>query len=447
MADTKFIQANMNNQKLKPPMSLDFEGIYYVNGESLEQRLNHTTFSTVSGVKLGNTVTCDVKFNSKHIELEKEWYVYFTLSTADATNHPRFFNDCYTIIDQVELTLNDGSEKWKYEEPWMIELQRSTELKEKVKNRSLSEWRAKSDIDWNGLTGVQVTDAAAQPFYFDLFAMFPRLRNTVMNNFIDNMQIKIRFRASPSTVAEACRICQSNTTSNAYNSQITINDVKFYRVFDIIRDPKTYLRPPLGDVIFPIARYERVPVENISWNVAGTDKYSFSIHEKFKNPFMQSIIAYVEDIGVAYNDSNAQKKFSGHAYIKWSIAEQDGDRKEMNFTSTNTQFTSSELTRFLRAYEIQFQENQYGEHLPLSCHTNSDDTNKYLVNMTEIPMNNIKIHDQAFDYISQYNSALKYYNVVLECAGAVSANCNIWLIAKYYDLYKLDGQRRLVKIN
>ncbi len=65
-------------------------------------------------------------------------------------------------------------------------------------------------------------------------------------------------------------ICVSNTTSSPYAvSTITFDDITFVRVFDIVRDPATYLRPSLDTVQFLVPYYEEKVYSGESWNTVG----------------------------------------------------------------------------------------------------------------------------------------------------------------------------------
>ena len=443
MASTEFLLSNMRSSNETIAKSFDFKGVLPISGLSMQQNYLHADFSPIS-VTPGDQATVDVKFDSKYIELDKEWYVYFTMATSDATNHLTLFNDCYTLIDDVELTINGSTEKWRYKENWMIEMQRANDLKENIKDRSLDEHRSKSDIDYAAYTGIEVTNAAVQPFYFSLFAMFPRLRNQVMRGIINDVKLRVRFAPGATSAANACRIGQSNTTSNAYaKSSVTFSSLKFLRIYDIIQDNRTFMRPMLKDVILPMPRYERYLIENQSWNSAGSDYVQFNIQDQFKNPMLQRIHVFVRDIGVAYNDANAQKKFSGWDYIAWKLAEQNGDRNEIDFTSSNTDFLNiTERKRALRNYEIEYQLNSFGEHLP--SYSGTHGANNYLLCNTVIPMNSIKIHEQVYDVVSNINPNTKNMTLRLECNTAVSAACDIEIIAEYYDMYRINEQGRLI---
>ena len=452
---TKNIKENMLKAKKTPINGLQHDELYPIAGESLTQYFMHSTFSTATNVKPGQSTNVNIKFNSTEYENEKDWFVYFQMDTVNSTDHITLLNDCYSLISNVELEINDGSERLKYDESFKIQIQRSIDIKENMEDKSISEYRAKSmDYDWNGLTGVQVTDANSIPFYFNLLSIFPYFRNHSMKDFINNMMLKITFAASPTSFTDGVLIGKSNTTSNPYTvANISFSNIKFMRVFDIIKDPsvvRLYLpsekKQFLQSILIPFPKYTEYVYNNISWNTPQTDGVNFGLQDKIKEVNIQSLIVWVRDIGTAYNDANALKKFSGYNYIKWSLSEQDGTRKSLDFTKNNTDYSSTELTRLLRNYEIEFQKNQYGKSLPLSVYTFSDDMNKYLLTCTEIPFNNIKITDQAYDVISRLNSNQKYYNVNLECNGAISANCDLIIVAKSYEMYKFNPNMQLVKV-
>ncbi|MDP2193604.1 MAG: hypothetical protein Q8K36_03665, partial [Alphaproteobacteria bacterium] len=399
----------------------------------MRQYFNHANFTPVTSLP-GNTVTLNTKFNSKDFELERHQFVAFDMTTTDGTNHLTLYNDCASLIDFIELEINNGSEKLSYDKPAFVELQRCEQFKEYA-NR-IAEKRSESDVEYNTIAGVQVTDAVAQSFKINLFDVFPMLKDHVMKGFINDVKITIRFTPAPSNAKDACLIGRSNTTANAYSrASVTFDNIRLVRVFDIIRDGTIYSRPNIGPKGARILQpyYEVYKVEGINWNVVGNQQ-KIKINDHFKRSKTSRILAYLTVNASAYNASTAQKKYSGYNYIKWRLAETTGDRKELSFLSG-----SEDSTARLRNFEIAYQKSKYGEDLPIEVYTNSTDLNKYLLVNTIIPFNMVDISNQIYDTITLLDTAQAYYEVTFECAGAISTDCDLHVICESYEEYEFNG--------
>ena len=439
---SKFTIAQIDPKTIQK--NLQHEAIIYPKGLSMRQNFDHGLFQS-QNIKPGQSTTISLKFNSKSPELDKGWFVDVDVSTTDALNHPTFFNDVYSFIQSVEFEPNGSKETIKYINPNFINLLRSDALK--CYGDRINEKRAESDINYSNLTGVQVTNAQAVTFTLNLFDIFPFLKDQVMEGLINEGKLTIGFAYEPTDTRTAGLICQSNTASNAYTTaNIRFDNITFRREYDIIVDPRSFFRPPLSNVIIPIPFFTEHVISSISWNTVGTDKQKISLQDIFKHGYIQKIISFVSNNVTTYNHADAQKKFSGHNYIKYKLFEQDGDRNELSFLSTVKNSTPK-----LRKYEIDRQNEVYGVDLPIEVYTNTTDLNKYILNMSDVYFNHLTNNDKTFDSVINYDPSRKYMNLELECAGAVSANCDLYIIAMSYDLYRfgeMGGRKnQLIKVN
>lgn len=433
---TKFMFANAQNAKKQILRTMTHESVFFPNGRSLHQEINQSLFSPATNLKPGQKTEVTQKLSSQRdIELDREWYIRFNMDTTDGTNLATLVSDCYTLIDQLTIEINNSKDKFVYDKLQDFRQARSMTLKRHGKD--IYEYMAESQVNFNSLAGVQVTTGSVN-FYYRIFDIFPQLRDQVINGLVNDVKITIRFTPEGTNAPSTGVICQSSTTSNPYSSaSIVFSDVAFVRVFEIVKDPSTFIRPSLKDVIMPQYCYEAgKPFEGISWTNVGTDAQTFKLSDVAKRANIQAVNAYVRKVISAYNDASCGMQYSGVNYIKWRLRELDGDRKELSFLAD-----TNDSTRRLRAFEIERQRRQYGVPLPLAVHADSDNLNKYYLNMTEIPFNNMEITNGTEDFFTSLDSSKNDYEITLQCSGSVGASCDLIVMVQYVKFFKWDGDK------
>lgn len=436
---TKFLLANKKGASTLRTMR--HEALLPVRGVSHRMEYTHSSFDQ-SLVKPNGKTQVNIKFNSKEIELERQQLIKFTMNTSDGTNHATMYKDAYSLIEEISVQYNNSTEKLEYKTNNHIIAARSIHIKEY--GDEIMEHLAHTAVNFNSLAGVQVTNAASKNFYLDLFDLFPHNRDQIHRGMFDEMTITIKFAAAASNAENTAPICVSNTTSNPYTaSTITFTNIEFIRVFDIVQDVSTYIRPPLETVRYVVPKFVTKTYGSVSWNTAGTDQKVFKLSDVAKEQNVVGIMAYVREVGAspAYNDANAGKMYSGHNYITWSLRQLTGDKKTLSFLTDTT-----EWQRRLRAYEIETQYNEYGRKLPIAVHADSDNLNKYYLVQTWIPFQNIQIEDNTYDILSGVSSLVDDWEITLQCAGAVDAVSDLVVEIVYNDIYAFDKMRNLEKL-
>lgn len=422
--------------------TLQFRELLRPSGQGLRQYFEHSLFNPSTNIKPGQKIEVVLDYNSKNLELDRGNYIYFEMSTTDDTNHCTFLDDAYTIIDYVDLEINGSKDRIKVDGQIPIRLNRSTTLRYSA-NR-ISQKRAESDVDFNSLAGVEVTDAAPQAFYFNLFDIIPQFKNMVMGKVIKKLKCAIHFAAPPVSAADAVKICKSNTTSAAYTSAVSFNNVLFLRAFDIVEDVSSIALPPLDLVTIPIPSYEIQVYDNQSWTNVGTDYIRLQLNDKFNLKDVQDIGVIIEKNASAFNDASSQLHHGGFNYVKYSLQEKFGERNEISFLANTT-----DSTRRLRNFEIDYQYRQYGEDLPLEFFTNTTTMNRTIFsNATIIPFNVIR-NDNPEQHlmVNTLDLSKQNYELEIQCAGSVGASCKVSVIIKYYDMYKFDSNGQLIKVS
>ena len=440
---TKFLLAKQQ-KKANPLRTLQHDALIPVRGVSHRMEYVHASFDQ-SSVKPGGKCSVEIKFNSKEIELDRAQLIRFQMNTSDGTNHATMMKDAYTLIDQISVEYNNSREKLEYVTNTDILCARSFTLKEY--GDEIMEHLASTNVNFNSLAGVQVTNAASQNFYINIFDLFPHLKDQVHQGFINEMKVSIRFTPAATDAANTGHICVSNTAANPYTTaSVSFTNIEFIRAYDIIQDQDSFFRPALDSVRLVVPKFTTETYDGIAWNVVGTNKVSFKISDLAKETNVVGVLAYVRDVGAspAYNDANAGKMYSGHNYITWSLKQLTGDKKTLSFLTDTT-----EWKRRLRNYEIETQYNEYaGKKLPISVHANTDDLNKYYLVQTWIPLQNIMIESGAYDVLSGVNtSTVDDWEVTFQCAGAVDAVSDLVVQIVHNDVYAFDKMRQLNKLN
>lgn len=418
-ANAKTVKRTLNQKALVPTKAGSFRQ------EVMMSQFKHQDRKTggKSDVEIDFTQTFD-------LELEKAWLIRLKTLTSDTTNHPTFMSDILPAIRSIELRCNDSQKTWKYEKDFELALLKNERLKEF--GDRLFEKRAESDNEFNGLSGVQVTNTTPQYFYINLFDLFPQFKDQCLHGIIPKIRIIIEFKDEPESAKDAVMICKSNTTSNAFTKdKMTFTDIEFLRVYEIVKDISMLSIPPLDLVRFDIPAFEHE-----EYPMAGTlgEKKSVNIADVFKlNNFKKIFAWYVPD-AVAYNDATAGMRYSGNAYLNWAIEEKNGgtNRKKLSFLSDTI-----DNKRRLRNYEIERHRKTYGNDLPISVHANTDNWNKYFLFMTEIYFDEVENSDNTYETFPDYNSHTKDYTITFELAAALGAG-TIHLCAMKNEFYKID---------
>ena len=448
---SKYLLHNQNQKKEQVLRDMEHEPIFFMKGPNAYQKdISHTSFSPSSS-SLGQKVTCDVSLKSRLTTEELNHYISFNISTADATNHPTFLKDSLSMCDYIEIIYNRGREKLIWDDHDAI----VNTVWEWVKRHCGSRG---SDVyqfmrDWrnelNTVAGTQVTNAASQRFYVPLTPFLDVLVNTISSNFINDIRIIWRAAPTPADSIAANKLgIISNTTSAAYDSDCSITDIQFRRHYNELGDPRTSLMPNLKDVIVPILKHQIITYENISWTTAVTDSKQFKISDIGKRPLAQDLVVFVRARPAAYNTSTLGECNSGSAYIKWSITELQGERRKLSFLNADNNSVAAEATRLLQAFEIEHHRNEYGMDGPIELHSQSTDLVKYYGAMTTIPLNWIKIEREHRDVVNTVDTSVVDYDVTLQCAEtSTSANSDLVVMLRYYDLYRFNAANQLELIN
>jgi hypothetical protein len=445
---SKYLLNSLQNNKSKIMRTVKHEAILFTSAlPSLAQQVSDTPASQQNNILPGQTAQFDIKFLAKELRVDNNMSILFSAQTSDGTNLPRTFQEGFAFIDYLSFETNRGSDKIEFNGQDAIWLIISNWIKTNRGenpgldiNQWMNEWRSEIAT----FTGVQLS-GTKQWFFLPLRPFIPFIHDIVTNSVVDGLRINMRFIAAPSNATDACKFIQSSTTSAAYTSSVTFNDITFFRKYTIVNDPRAILQPPLDLQVVPISRFDYKVVAT-AWNSVGTNRTTFKLSDVSKNPYVQRVHAFVRKLETAYNAADAAKKYSGFKYIVWKVTELNGDRRVLDFTAASTLGQ-----RRLRAREIEYQRRTYGADLPLEVYTDpsGSDLNEYYLSQTCIQFDDISVADSnTEDVISTLDTVrndTQDYNIEFECAGSVGASCELIIAVEYYDLYKWNKANQLEK--
>lgn len=440
---SKFYLHDMNNKKLVVNRTMNHEPIFQNTGPSmLQQVTSDTTFVPNENVKPGQKTLCDVKYSSRDIREEKHpGIIKFTVSTADGTNHGTYLYDALSFVDFLEFEINGGKDKLTFSGRDEMQQFYSDWIKEHTGyDQPVGQFLAKYRHELNTFAGIEVDDTADVTFYLPLEPFLPFLSNVVVNGLMEEMRVSVRFVAIPVNAQDGTRICKSNTTSAAYNSSVTFNNITFFREYDIIRDVRRILRPDLSTVLIPIPQYER-KVFTQAWDTLNGNKIEFKLSEIAKRKDIQHLDVFIRKNETAFNATDAQKKYSGYQYIQFKVRELFGERNELNYSHE-----SDDHTRRLRSYEIESHKKRYGRYAQDDIYDQTlSDLGKFYTHNTTIYFDTPLIESGHNEVINTLDSDVQDYVITLYCNGSVGADCDVIVLVNYYEKYRWGAGNRLIK--
>jgi hypothetical protein len=434
------LQQTIETKKLSGGWSHDEQGrlIFQTAAPSVyQQDYEEMSFNPPSNNKPGNVLKCSVSLTSDDVDVESDHFISWDINTTDATNYPIFYNDALSQVQSLTYQFNDTTVKIPFADNNAIfnaYHEYYCELLKEGKSVTLAYNKFMSNLT-SFSSGVTVTSASGKHFYLWLNP-FINFKNLIANSAVNHVDITLQFTAAPTDANNALRICKSSTTSAAYKANaITFDNVHYGRTFTRIRDKALIPRNNFNDgaSVIVVQRVDETVVQGISWNTAGTDRFTKKLSELSKDN-VQSLKAFVVKAGtLAYNDASAGIKYSGPNYITWSRKELFGDKLMLDFTANVPQNQWK-----LKNYMNEIHQMRYGVDPPefITDYTASPHV-PYFDILTRIPFDHVKIAEQHSELVTYIDPKITDYDITLECAGAVGTECDVHIWAIVYEYYSL----------
>lgn len=272
------------------------------------------------------------------------------------------------------------------------------------------------------LNGETIGTSSSLLISYDLFLVFPFLKDYINQGYFKQVSFKIVMQDSVATAATLCKFFVSNTTSIPYSTNITISTMKMVRLVQYTNESVLLKEPSNITLVYPNFKSCSEVYTSKSWNVPGTDKLIVDLNKVFlPYDIIQGVSFSLFPTGLisAYNDADSCKFYSGAKYVGYKILWKN--RVILDLTGdANKQ----------RRYEAQIDhfKNKYASDIPNSCLTYGDNLAFfYYQNLTYVDFNLLKTESQDDFPVSGIHNKLKEYTVEFTCETAVSTNCELFV--------------------
>ena len=272
-----------------------------------------------SSISPGGSTVLNVRINDRTWSQEQEHFLVWEISNNSSAQTATFKRGPITLWDSIILTIQNSRDKIEILSPdQLIEI-----YSEFAFTRGLNVYQDLFFIrgEFDTFNGITVTNGTPVTFYLSLAPIFD-FGNTCLRNSKDqltlmDLKFDLKARSAPSNANDACQICQSSTTSPAYTqANITFSNIRFIRHYTILNDLNLYIGAlastiPIQQVNFKVE--SKVVRSGTTWNLG--DSVNFKLSDILKRSGIQYIVPVVRIDSSAYNDTNAQREFSGFNYL------------------------------------------------------------------------------------------------------------------------------------
>ena len=249
---------------------------------------------------------------------------------------------------------------------------------------------------------------------------------------------EVMFATDYGTAASNGRFVVSNTTSNAYSSNLTYSEMKLRTCVRRVTDDVMYSMPIRK--FFKIG-YEVKPTTVSTWNTSA-DKMNIVLKTNFAyHSCCRAITTWGESASLitSYNDSDCVIKFSGPTIFAPKVS-----------WKGKVYFDHSDPTKDLakrKRYCLDVNHKLFGTYLPMGCLDGSSNLAKYLIHPTRIDLMNIATHDTHETVITGMDQT-ENLEVEHTCAGSIAnAACTIYNALEYIEEVDVDKNGNFRTIN
>jgi hypothetical protein len=155
-----------------------------------------------------------------------------------------------------------------------------------------------------------------------------------------------------------------------------------------------------------------------------------------KRSGIQYIVPVIRIDATAYNDTNAQKEFSGFNYIGYKYRQLFGDKLTVDMTDK----------RILQKREMENYFSMFGrKQLPPEVWKNTTDLSHYYLRLGRITFDNMVV-ENAHEVVYTTDSTQEDYDITLYANANVGSTCDVIVFMIYAETFQFNGNE-LVKIN
>ena len=289
-----------------------------------------------------------------------------------------------------------------------------------------------------------VTTNGVQYFTIPMTVLFPFLKGFVINKQVLQLDFEVVFARNSQSLVNSGYIL-SNTTSNAYDSNISYNNIRMNLLLTNQLDARLYKNVFTNSLL--LSKWE-TKVFTQSWNTVtngqgggnGTigDNLQLDLSNVWgKHTKILGVLVFIQEASVpAFNDASACKFYSGASYIGFNVLS--------NSTLITNLNTTPDLKVQRLRYALDFNMRRYGKELPLALYDPANDINKIYSPETYIDLANVKVDEKEEYPVAGISNFVKDIEIDLFCTGSVNASCNIYCMLNYVELGTFDSNNNVV---
>lgn len=414
---------NLAKQNVKPSTeTFDGYNVYEIGKSQYGEISNQFSIPSMASPQ-GNQTRVELTWPSSARYRVDDMFLNFTATNASATEAPTFKN-IFCIFDKVvclvnkreACTLNDRQAIRSAVNMYLRSLPPAEIYQQ------LQRWRTEAG---SGLVGEQVPVSSILNFTIPLFVLFPFLKGFIINQQVQRLEFEITFATNFGSLANG-EFVLSNTTSNAYGTNLSYSDIRLKTIYSQHDDIRLY--KSVFPTVMLLEKWETKAIVT-SWTTVQTDMINIdlaSVWGKRKKILGIACSIYSPSLVTAYNDTDCCKLYSGADVIGYKIKSNSRAIVELNET------TKHRIER--KRYSLDFNKRRFGHELPVEVVTLSTDLARLYMPETYIDLSNIEV--QAHDEIpvSGISNSEKDIEIEFYCTGSVNASCTFYAVLHYLEM-------------
>ena len=421
----------------KKPMGFtnaDFP-VYDAGRDSYYEEVTHAAAITNINPVSGSVVRIDVRSSLNERYIQDELYLEFTVQNSSATESPTFRN-IWSILSAIELKFK--SNKIDY-------CDNTEEILVRVQDhlaqygRDLVVELNKCRTETTTYTGENAPVSSSALFVSLplswIFGILYRLK--FPTNGIDEMSIQVTFQRDFGTAQDNGLYVTSNTTSNAYGTNLSFLNVQCRQCLVRPSDPAMYA---LVSPRYLRIASQRVQFENFNMTTASSNilqrvnlRLDFANRSLVRRLF---VAVNPKTLRTAYNDADNCTWISGFSAIGFYV--QTNGKRMVDYTGTD-----AGTTQRLKKYQLAVHEKYYDNEPPLEYVTRSDALSTVIMPFqTQIDLAGMltcwEQHETLVAGVSTNANIEIGFTVRSATAGLTGGQLN--LLLEYVDVIEWDGK-------
>lgn len=427
---------NLRDNNVKPfGRTYDGENIYLLESVSKYEESSPSFSPPTIASPAGQSTRIEVLHASDDRYRITGLYLQWLATNSSATEAPTWKNPFLTL-ERIKCLINKVT-VCEYSNQAQILAQVSDFFKNYSKDDLYVALQKSRTETGDTLNGEQVGTSSTKDFSLDLFVLFPWLSGYIPHDIIDRLEFEVVFANNTSSVSNGSFVI-SNTTSNAYGSNLTYGNIRLKQCFVRHTDPVLYRSP--APVALLVPKWDLKKFDAQSWTSTTADYLNVDINQSFgrhKKCVGMSVFIQSPAMITAYNDTDCCLFYSGSTYIGFKVVSR---------SKTIVDLAGSSKLHERKRYAIDTTKNRYGTTLPNEVLALSTNLGKLYMFETYIDFANFKV-DYNDEYpISGINNYEKDIEVVLTCESSINASCTVYCLLHYLELVGVNKNKDITML-